>query len=418
MPEAHSAEEKVLKSVVNTFDELNGDFFIFNPMYPYQAPKEEGPVYWELGPEGSAAREIMNDVEGRGMGSGYYMGCARHGKDGNASALPFMPEETEWKKADRLGNISEENCMACEEFGDWWFQVQQNTIEKYGLKFWSWDPGPGNGKFCYSDQHGHLPGKGDYKGWRDSTRLLAKMKAANPGIFLLSFYGRKEYGLWGFKYFDAHESYWELTVPYGSSIHPDLHADRVNADGVRIQNWWNQNFRFLPPQINFNMAHRVQEGEWDIRLPKAWDHTGWKYSIMSALAGGGKMMTTVLPEDLDAVPEMKAFYAKWLKWAKDNFHLDRYNIPFGEQLRIGGVDGWSRIQKQNGFIFLCNPNPRPTKITFALDDTIGLNESGQYTLQELYPEEGPYFLTRIILTEYFGNTTKCPVLYLHMKSFY
>ena len=133
-----------------------------------------------------------------------------------------------------------------------------------------------------------MPGKGEYKGWRTSTELLQRLKEKHPDLYLMSFYGRKEYGLWGFKYFDQHESYWEETVPYGASIHPDLHADRVNADGIRLQSWWNQNFRFMPPQINDVLAHRIQEGFWDTRLSKAWDYNGWKYSVMSGLACGAE----------------------------------------------------------------------------------------------------------------------------------
>jgi hypothetical protein len=411
MPAPNSPEEKTLMNVVKTFHDLGGDLFMFNPMYPYKRPNGTDTSYWQLGPEGSAAKYIMDEARSSDIGFGYYMGCARLGMEGNASALPFAPEKKDWKKCDELGDFATENCMGCDEFADWWFKVQNNTIEKYGLKLWSWDPGPGNGKFCYNEKHGHLPGKGDYKGWRNSSELIRRLKEKHPDLFLMAFYGRKEYGLWGFKYFDQHESYWELTVPFGSSIHPDLHADRINADGIRLQNWWNQNFRFMPSEINHVLVHRIQEGIWDVRLPKAWDHIGWKYSLMSGLACGGGIMTVILPDNLENVPGMKEFYAKWLKWGKDNFDLCKYNIPFGEQLRVGGVDGWARIHKGHGFIFLCNQNPRPSKIIFKLDDEIGLQDEGTFTLWECYPNEGGFFFDAKHPNGLFkrGETIECVV---------
>lgn len=390
MPLPDTPEEKLLLKVVQTFGDLGGDLFMFNPMYPYSLPVENDTSYWEFGPDGSSSKKIMDEAGTRNIGSGFYSGCGRYGAKGNASALPFVPERTDWKKTDEKQNRAAENCMACDEFADWWFRVQNNTIVKYGLKLWSWDPGPGNGKFCFNQNHGHLPGKGEYKGWRNASLVMQRLKENHPDLFLMAFYGRKEYGLWGFKYFDQHESYWELTIPYGSSIHPDLHADRVNA-GIRMQGWWNQNFRFMPPQINHVLAHRIQEGFWDPRLPLAWDHIGWKYSLVSGLASGGGIMTVILPENLDDVPGMKEFYAKWLKWGRDNFYLSKYDVAFGEQLRIGGIDGRARISQGHGFIFLCNQNPRPTRISFNLNEEIGLYQDGTWSLREAYPHEGNFF---------------------------
>jgi hypothetical protein len=411
MPAPGSPEEKTILNVVKTFRELEGDLFIFNPMYPYTKPEGRNDACWELGPEGSAAKRIMDEAAASGIGFGYYMGCARHGLEGNASALPFASEKKEWKKQDDTGTFAGENCMACDEFADWWLNVQSNTITKYGLKLWSWDPGPGNGKFCYNEKHGHLPGKGAYKGWRNATELMRRLKEKHPGLFLMAFYGRKEYGLWGFKYFDQHESYWEQTVPFQASIHPDLHADRVNADGIRFQSWWNQHFRFMPPQINHVLAHRIQEGFWDTRLPRAWDHTGWKYSILSALACGGGIMTVILPDAPEHVPGLKDFYKRWLQWGKDHFDLAKYNVPFGEQLRAGGVDGRARIHQGHGFLFLCNQNPRPARIAFSLDEEIGLEEEGVYTLREIYPAEGGFFFDDAHPQGLFrkGSTITCTV---------
>jgi len=173
------------------------------------------------------------------------------------------------------------------------------------------------------------------------------------------------------------------------TLHPDLHADRLVADEVRFQSAWNNLFRFLPNVLNHALVHRIQEGNWDPRLNQVWDTIGWKYSVMSGLAVSGASITTViLPEHLDTIPEMRAFYAKWLKWARRNIGYALYNVYFGEQGRPGGTDGWARIKGNHGFIFLCNPAPRPVRSSFSLGDEIGLHEQGSFTLKQLYPQEG------------------------------
>lgn len=387
MPASGSPEEALHLKMIDMFAQLGGDMIIFNPMYPYTKPGGQAEAYWDLGPEHSAAATIMGHARAKGLKFGYYMGCARHGAEGNACALPYAPERPEWKKVDAEGHLAAENCIACDEYADWFLSVQRNTIERFGLGLWSWDPGPGNGLFCHNEAHGHVAGKGGYKGWRSATELMRRLKEACPGLYYQAFYGRKEHGLWGFKYFDQHESYWELGL-MNCTRHSDLHTDRMNADGVRHQGWWNQMFRFHPTLLTHGMVHRFQEGNYDPRLTKAWDHGGWRYSVMSCLASAGSVTTVILPEDLSLVPEMPAFYHKWLSWARETFAYIRYNIPFGSSVRPGGVDGWARIKGGHGFIFLCNPGPRPARIEFGLDDEIGLGSPGRFTLSPLYPLAG------------------------------
>ena len=53
--------------------------------------------------------------------------------------------------------------------------------------------------------------------------------------------------------------YWEQQVEWGASIHPELSSDRMNADGVRLQAWWAQNFRFLPASLNHALVGRITQ---------------------------------------------------------------------------------------------------------------------------------------------------------------
>lgn len=389
LPDSSEAERAYL-DMIDRFAELGGEMIVFNPLCRYQKPDVTGAQYWELAPEGSCAERILRHAREKGIRYGFYMGVATPPqKDGNACALDFAPGRQDWKKTDAAGNIAEENCLASEEYCRWWALVQKNTIEKYSLGYWSWDPGPGNGNHCYSSRHGHLPGEGGYLGWRRSVALVKELHEAFPALHLMSFYGRKEYGLWGLRYFSQHESYWEQTILFGASIYPELHDDRMNADGVRLQNWWNMNFRFLPAAMGHGLVHRIGEHTYDPRLAKVWDQGGWKYALLSAIACCGSVTLCALPEAVS--PEMKRFYRKWTGWAKRNAALVPYTVPFGAQVEPGKVDGYARIHGRHGFVFLCNPGSEAVGIEFRLDEALGLNLDDAYTLRQLHPDRELYY---------------------------
>jgi hypothetical protein len=394
MPQIPStdADEQAYFRMIDTFHELGGDLIIFNPLVKARIPTEDPTTYWELAPAGSMAQRILAHATERGIKYGFYIGVAAQMEHGNAAALPFAPRRQDWKRVDSAGAAARENCLASDEYAKWWYEVQRNTIAKYKLALWSWDPGPGHGFFCYSNQHGHLPGKGGYKGWRNSTEIMRRLKEEFPGLYYQGFYGRKEYGLWGQKYTDQHEFYWEQYFQDVRSLHPDLHADRLNADGVRMQTWWSENFRFLPTVMNHAIAQRMNQlYAHPPDLKKLWDHIGWKYAFMSALAVGGSLTAPFMPENPDDIAGYQTFYRKWLEWARKNFEYVKYGVSFGDQVTVGGIDGHARIKGDHGYIFLCNPNPRPTRTQFQLNDEIGLFARGRFTLKELYPDEATYY---------------------------
>ena len=385
-------EEKGYTKMLDSFGELGGDMIIFNPMAKAQIPTADPTSYWTLAPEGTGPARILDYAAKKGMKYGFYIGCAAQLEHGNAAGNPFVPERKDWKRIDAAGNVATENCIASDEYADWWYTVQRNTIAKYKLSLWAWDPGPGHGFFCYSARHGHLPGKGGYKGWRNSTEVMRKLKESFPGLYYQGFYGRKEYGLWGQKYTDQHEFYWEQYFQDVRSLHPDLHADRLNADGVRMQSWWSENFRFLPTVMNHAVSHRMNQlYAHPPGLKKLWDHIGWKYAFMSALSVGGSLTAPFMPENMDDIPGYREFVKKWLGWARENFEYVKNGVSFGDQVTVGGIDGHARIKGDHGFIFLANPNPRPTRTTFRLDGEIGLAARGKFTLKELYPSDGAFY---------------------------
>jgi hypothetical protein len=386
MPRTEKDKDYFTKTI-DAFAGIDGDMIIFKPLHPYTKPDANKP-FWDVVPDdpNHAARQVADYATGKGVSYGFYMGCAAHGNEGNAAGLNFRPDKPEWKKSDAAGRRAPDNCLACDEFYEWWFTVQNNTIQKYNLSNWSWDPSLGSGMNCHDEAHGHIADKGGYKGWRRCIELMARLKAAKPGLFIQGFYGTKNFGLWGLKHVDQHEVYNEQTIIV-STRHNQISDDRQNADGLRFQNNWSMRFRFTPAVIGHALVHRISEGGFDPELTKAWDYYGWKYSVMSSMAVAGSVMPTILPYDTELVPGYVEFYKKWLRWAKENFEYAKYTEPFGEQVQPGAIDGYARIKGNHGFVFLFNGNPRPSVITFEVGDEINLQEKGDYQFAELYPAE-------------------------------
>ncbi len=386
MPRTDQQKDYFTKTI-ETFAAIGGDMFIFKPLHPYQKPSAERD-FWNVVQEDSnaVARQICDHARAKGLGYGFYMGCAAHGSEGNAAGLNFRPDKPEWKKTDAAGRRAPDNCLACDDYYQWWFAVQNHTIQKYHLSSWSWDPSLGSGMNCYDESHGHIAGKGGYKGWRRNIELMGELKAANPALFIQGFYGTKNFGLWGLKHVDQHEVYNEQSIIV-STRHNQISDDRQNADGLRFQNNWSMRFRFTPAVMGHALTHRVSEGGFDPELIKAWDYAGWKYSVLSSLAISGSVMPTILPYEADLVPSFADFYKKWTRWAKDNFASVNSTEPFGEQVQPGAVDGYARIRGDHGFVFLFNGNPRASEITFQVGDEINLQTLGRYEFTELYPAE-------------------------------
>jgi len=391
-------EEHIYYRYLDTFSKMGGDIVVFNPLVRHRVPRPTLDSTWEIAPEGSCAERIIQYAKAKGLQYGFYMGSAA--QNVNYCNSPMNPitstiETPLWKKRGIGGEIGRENCIACDTYAEWFYQVQKNTIKENGITLWDWDPGPGNGYFCYSAEHGHIPGKGAYKGFRNAMEIVQKLKRDFKNLYIMGFHGTKEYGLWGFRGFDQHESYWEQHPYNKSDMYPDISEDRLTTSGMRFQSWWNQNFRFFPAVMNHSLAHRMtQDCLYPQELRYLSDHLGWKYSLMSALAAGGSATVSMIPYDPSEIygGDYIDFYQKWIKWAKETFEYTKYTVAFGEQLTCGGIDGYAKIIGDRGFIFLCNASPIKGEITFELGEEIGLTCNKNYILKQLYPQENvPYF---------------------------
>lgn len=391
-------DERDYERYIDNFARLGGDIIVFQPLQRQTPPSPSGNPWWEVYKPGSIGERIVAYAKSKGLQYGVYMGSAQENMpycNSTMNAYASASEKRSWKKVDAYGVVSDENCICCDDFAEWYFEVQKNTIEKYAMGFWDWDPGLGNGHFCYSTEHGHLPGKGGYKGFRSTQKIIERIKALNGGMYLQAFHGMKEYGLWGMKWFDQHEAYWEQDPGFFATMYPDASADRITANGMRLQAWWNQNFRFLPGAINHSLTNRMIQNCNDPQdyLRYLFDFSGWRFALLSALAAGASITSPIIPYELEST-EMRAFaqeWRHWVDWAKENFCYLKQVVAFGSQPETVQVDGYARIVGDKGFLFLCNGNNVKSEITFHLDGELGFAGEGSYRLKTLSPERGYYF---------------------------
>ena len=128
----------------------------------------------------------------------------------------------------------------------------------------------------------------------------------------------------------------------------------------------------------------------DPSLTVPWDHAGWRYALLSGLAVGGSITATILPDDLDAVDDMRATYAGWLDWARRHEALVAFDTALGAQVRAGGVDIHARIDGR-----IRRRSSSPTQVlgpyVRGCHSTVpsACEEPGRYRLVVQTPERGP-----------------------------
>ena len=388
MPQRPETEDEFNAYIehIDAVKSIGCDTILLNPLYHNQLPTEDKNSYWNLFPEATYAEKIYDYAKKSGLKVGLYTGTAGNRQYGNSSMVNYA-DCKQWKKVNLFGNSGKENCLADDDFVNWYITVQKNTIKKFNLDVWDWDPGPGNAFFCYSNKHGHTPGKGAYKGFRNSLRVMREIKEMFPNLYYEGFHGNKEYGLWGFKYIDQHEAFWENEIYVMNPIYDDLSADRVTANNIRQQSVWNHYFRFMPETLNHGISHRMLQACWmkmtDVDL--AFDYIGYRYALISAIAVGGSVTPTILPRKPQEIDGYVEFYNKWISLAKEIFPYSQNTIPFGSQVGCG-IDAYSKIKDNEGYIFIFNPFPRNIKFDFLFDKRIGFEKScDEFYTMLIYP---------------------------------
>jgi hypothetical protein len=84
----------------------------------------------------------------------------------------------------------------------------------------------------------------------------------------------------------------------------------------------------------------------------------------------------------------RAWLKRWLQWTHTNKELLRRTRTILGQPALGKVDGTAAIDRDHGFVFLFNPDPRRLSAHVALDAGIGLSAGRRFIVREVHPEEG------------------------------
>jgi hypothetical protein len=261
-----------------------------------------------------------------------------------------------------------------------YFQNILDLVRRFRLRgfhwadFWTVWP-------CDNPSHGHLPGK--YSIYAQGQRMLRfneDMHVASPGLMVGADSGldNPQYG----RFADSrhHGGGWDA-VP---SVEPDIHLDRLYADmnrdylyGLAHQTMLRPWYRLLNCVNHFGMETHHH------------DSAGFRYALLSAIALAPQLTFNDAPEN---IPEEDIEFAqKWEGWAKANQdYLKQGDKLFDRTFRFddrrGGeqsLTGYSHIRKDQGYIFLINPDvvEHVAALTLALE----ARPSERFLMEEVYP---------------------------------
>jgi hypothetical protein len=199
---------------------------------------------------------------------------------------------------------------------------------------------------------------------------------------------------------------------YGVPIN-SLHTDHVAADNTRRVNYIYAAQQYLPPSripgFIFHQSERTADNGtnacfgnvkecWDMNT-RDFDLLGYKYSVLSTVgtAGQNNVLTMIPARDMqeyNLLPqEDRDFIKNWIAWTDEKLEYLRNTMPIATLPGpgIGNVDGTCAMSKDEGFLFLFNPNPQPFNASLAVDESMGITNSsvsGTWKITELYPNKG------------------------------
>lgn len=252
-------------------------------------------------------------------------------------------------------------CYAHQPNADWFFRLTDTAITRYQLGGWAWDYAWMGGRdfACYATTHDHLPGHGAYEQYKNIMECLRRLRERHPDGYISIYWGLKEGGPWAQKYLTDRENL----------------SESAWADDDRFQQWYMQNYNFMPAWLNYCQFGLSTRGP--------------EYNLMGCLAGGTHLQIANA-KGLMETPELRAFFLKWMKWADANGEYLRVKRDlFGQPLREDGLDGSAHMLGGNGYIFLFNPSAQEAIGEIPLSPLIGLESNGPFTISALYPFEAP-----------------------------
>ncbi|MCC7054499.1 MAG: hypothetical protein IT355_14615 [Gemmatimonadaceae bacterium] len=273
----------------------------------------------------------------------------------------------------------------------------------------------------YSFDHTFLTYEGTsrYAQWYGWRRVMEELRRRVPGIVLDGRQAHHLYGPWSYLAGSYPHPTFHDEQPESFTPYPDLHFDRVSANRERYTAYRYRNYEFTPnemvPGFMTHQTPRLDETDdmpqvmtadrGKVILPfraRDWDYLGWKYSVLSSIAvGGWNNVINLLPgrdsaEFAHFGERDRGWLRGWLEWTATNKDLLRHTRQILGQPALGKVDGSAMIDRDHGFIFLFNPDPRALGARVPLDASIGLLRAGEYAITEVHPRVARSVAPRIL----------------------
>ena len=271
----------------------------------------------------------------------------------------------------------------------------------------------------YSFDHTFLDftGSSRYAQWWGWRRVMEELRRRVPNIVIDGRQAYHQYGPWSYLAGSYPHPTFNDEQPESFTPFPDLHFDRVSADRERYTAYRYRNYEFTPselvPGFITHQTPRLDETE---EMPSAktadrgivltsfrardWDYLGWRYSVLSSIAvAGWNNVLNMLPardsaENANFGDTDRAWLRGWLRWTDEHRELLRHTRTILGQPALGKIDGTAGFDRDHGFIFLFNPDPRRLSGRIALDASVGLTTGSRFAVREVHPQTGRYIATQ------------------------
>jgi len=339
----------------------------------------EGPFEWtDETPDENTLVDISGYAQKAGIKLGLYTGA------NNLTAPHFnhygeQKGDPEWRMVDANGNVSSTYCFGSDDFTRWFTDTIIQASQKYGFLMTNFDfltIAP-----CYAKNHNHPPG-GIYQQVSNVRKCLNDIRSAVSGYVFDSNLG------WAPlvpKIASEMDGFY-LTDPYVNTYFPSLNATKILDDSRRADTV--KYFRdYLTPVEYFRNCEYFVCADSVIH-----DSSMFEYGILQGLAVTPNLQlgeSRALFDRLNSkqCEHARQFLAKWTQFVKENWEYYHYTKILTNLPSVGQVEIYAHCKNDRGYVFIVNPNPFSLSAQFKLDDTIGLSSSGNFIVEELYPEE-------------------------------
>jgi hypothetical protein len=239
-----------------------------------------------------------------------------------------------------------------------------------------------------------------YQQWYGCRRILTLLRERAPKLIIDGRQQYQQFGSWTWLAGTYPHPIMGDEQPGSFVAFPDLSTDRISAARERSVAYKLMIDDFIPIEIMPGfITHQTQrldaKGELhrdDFRISD-WDYLGWKFSLLSSVSTAPFNHVINYIPARDSVEfrsfskEDKDFFNYWLDFTDKNMGYLKNIKPILGQPMVGKCDGTSAIIKDNGFIFIFNPNYRQLSAAISLDQSIGLTGGKKFILKEIYPVE-------------------------------